>query len=93
MFQMWFFFSLVSSRTKLDEIDEIYVSIEICSDVFPYGIYMLAYEYAVNALASADWVKEKRKQIKEMQNSHIQTVNYIEISIPILAGAFAGKFN
>lgn len=52
---------------------------------------MLAYEYAVNMLKSSDWVREKRKQIKEMQNSH-RNFSYIDISIPILAGAFAGKF-
>lgn len=51
---------------------------------------MLSYEYAVNMLSTSDWVKEKRKQIKEMQRSH-RKLNYIDISIPILAGAFAGK--
>lgn len=58
--------------------------------MFPYGPYMLAYEYAVNMLSTSDWAKEKRKQIKEMQRSH-RKLNYIDISIPILAGAFAGE--
>lgn len=62
---------------------------EFCSDVFPYGLYMLAYEYAVDSLRASDWVKEKRKQIKEMKDSHSK-LSYIDISIPILAGAFAG---
>lgn len=50
---------------------------------------MLAYEYAVNALSASDWVKEKRKQIKEMQHNH-RKLSYIDFSIPILAGAIAG---
>lgn len=52
---------------------------------------MLAYEYAVNMLSTSDWVIEKRKQIKEVQKNHMK-VSYIDVSIPILAGAFAGKF-
>lgn len=52
---------------------------------------MLAYEYAVDKLRSSDWVKEKRKQIQEMQYNRGK-LSYIDISIPILAGAFAGKY-
>lgn len=66
----------------------------LCSDVFPYGLYMLAYEYAVDKLSNSDWVLEKRKQIKEMQNNHMKVsyidTNLISVSIPIIAGAFAG---
>lgn len=50
---------------------------------------MLAYEYAARKLASSDWVLEKRRQIKKMQKADKFT--YLDVSIPILAGAFAGK--
>lgn len=50
---------------------------------------MLAYEYAARKLASSDWVLEKRRQIKKMQKADKFT--YLDVSIPIFAGAFAGK--
>lgn len=59
------------------------------SDVFPYGIYMLAYEYAVRSLSDSEWVRERRKQIKEMRQN-VKRYTYTDITIPILAGAFAG---
>ncbi|XP_055306495.1 solute carrier family 25 member 45-like [Sitodiplosis mosellana] len=61
----------------------------ICRDVFPYGIYMLVYEYATKALACSEWVIEKRKQLKNLQKGD-KKYTYIDISIPILSGAFAG---
>lgn len=55
-------------------------------DVFPYGIYMLSYEYAVKALSDSEWVRERRKEI----HKKVKKYTYIDVSIPILAGAFAG---
>lgn len=56
-------------------------------DVFPYGIYMLSYEYAVKALSDSEWVRERRKEI----HKKVKKYTYIDVSIPILAGAFAGN--
>lgn len=66
-----------------------YVWIDCFSDVFPYGIYMLSYEYARTALTNSQWTREKKKRIKEMENAEKKTT-YFDASIPILAGAFAG---
>lgn len=60
-----------------------------CRDVFPYGIYMLAYEYFSRKLSESNWVHEKRKKIKDLQKQ-AKKHTYIDISIPILSGAFAG---
>ncbi|XP_031635025.1 solute carrier family 25 member 45-like isoform X2 [Contarinia nasturtii] len=61
----------------------------ICRDVFPYGIYMLAYEYVSRTLSNSEWVLEKRERFKELQK-YDKTLTYLDISIPILSGAFAG---
>lgn len=60
------------------------------SDVFPYGIYMLAYEYASKTLSESEWIREKRKHFKQLQKNGKQ-FTFIDISIPILSGAFAGN--
>lgn len=61
-------------------------------DVFPYGIYMLAYEYTSRALANSEWILEKRRQFKKIQKTS-NKLTYIDVSIPILAGALAGNFD
>lgn len=64
-----------------------------CSDVFPYGIYMLTFEYMHQFLDDFDWMKAKRKQYK--CNSHMGsacTKNncYVEMFISTTSGAIAG---
>lgn len=61
-------------------------------DVFPYGIYMLAYEYLSNMLSNSEWVLEKKKQMKELQKNSTK-YTYIDVSIPVVAGALAGMSN
>lgn len=53
---------------------------------------MLAYEYTSRALANSEWIVEKRRQLKKIQKTN-NKLTYIDVSIPILAGAIAGKFN
>lgn len=73
-------------------IIKILISIFVLfSDVFPYGIYMLAYDYISKALSSSEWALQRRKQLKELGKTRTH-FNYIDISIPILSGAFAGWY-
>lgn len=51
---------------------------------------MLAYEYTSRKLANSEWVREKRKQIKKIQNASNKRT-YVDVSVPILAGALAGN--
>lgn len=51
------------------------------SDVLPYGIYMLTYEYLSKRLSATVWMSEKRK--------YSENKNF-EVLIPICSGAIAG---
>lgn len=54
-----------------------------CSDVFPYGIYMLTYDYVVNMLGDIHYEQEKRLRSHE---------SHIDMFITVAAGALAGTY-
>lgn len=50
---------------------------------------MLTYDHAYRTLSNIEWISEKRKKMKENNAKY----TYIDMSIPIVAGAVAGKLN
>lgn len=54
-------------------------------DVFPYGIYMLAYEYLYRKIDNSRWMMDQR-------TLSFSKGKCIEMLIPIVAGATAGMF-
>lgn len=64
---------------------------EFHSDVFPYGIYMLTYEYMNRFLDDINWIKAKRKEYKSHAcNGCPDHRCLVEMYISITSGAIAG---
>lgn len=61
-----------------------------CSDVFPYGIYMLTYEYVNRLLDDTNWVKAKRRENMSETQVYPNNNYWIEMCVTIASGAIAG---
>lgn len=57
-------------------------------DIFPYGIYMLAYQHILEMLGETDLVRDERKANKLNNNNSVN--NNLELIITSICGAVAG---
>lgn len=57
-------------------------------DIFPYGIYMLAYQHILEILGETDLVRDERKSNKLNNNNSVN--NNVELIITSICGAVAG---
>ncbi|XP_055683335.1 solute carrier family 25 member 45 isoform X1 [Lutzomyia longipalpis] len=60
----------------------------ICRDIFPYGIYMLAYEQILNMLGCLPYVQEKRQQNAAKKLTSVNS--NLELTLTTIAGSIAG---
>ncbi|GAB0090661.1 solute carrier family 25 member 45 [Sergentomyia squamirostris] len=60
----------------------------ICRDIFPYGIYMLAYEQILEILGSMAYVQEQRQRNAKKNLTSVN--NRLELTLTTIAGSIAG---
>lgn len=64
-----------------------------CSDVLPYGIYMLSYEYMIRVLDDVTWINAKRREHKCKSHKSFVCPNnncFTEMCVTTAAGSVAG---
>ncbi|XP_075145991.1 solute carrier family 25 member 45 [Haematobia irritans] len=78
---MWMFKRIV----QMDGVSGLFRGLMpmMCRDVFPYGIYMLAYRYTTDYLDKTEFVQARRRQRSEDDTE-------VDFVVTTLAGAWAG---
>uniref|UniRef100_A0A1B0DI32 Mitochondrial carrier protein n=1 Tax=Phlebotomus papatasi TaxID=29031 RepID=A0A1B0DI32_PHLPP len=60
----------------------------ICRDIFPYGIYMLAYEQILNIMGCLPYIQEQRRRNAEMKLTSVNS--NLELMLTTVSGSIAG---
>lgn len=61
----------------------------MCRDVFPFGIYMLSYNYTMNFMDDLEFVQARKSKLKRLGKDHLYA--RYEMSLVSIAGAVAGE--
>lgn len=60
----------------------------MCRDVFPFGIYMLSYNYVMNFMDELETVQARKQKLRRLGKDYLYA--RYEMSLVSIAGGFAG---